>query len=95
MSAQGSKQTGQDRLLCAFASNSIDPAAHPPSSIQLKIPVDVRPSIKTHPVFSEIQPPEAGGDALPGELVFDLLTCRCSDASATSLEVRPFFTHRY
>lgn len=92
----GSQLAARERHLYAFASDSIGFAHHTPSSVWLNIPVGVRPSIETHPEFSENQPPESSGDALPGELVFDL-TYLCSDACAAfpKVRMRPFFTLSY
>lgn len=85
----GPLQDVQESLLNALANHSIHFADRPPSAIWYSIPSEVRSSIETNPRLDENQLMEAGGDALLGELMLDLLTRWCPDASTAFIKVIP------
>lgn len=84
------QQAVQEDLVYALATGDIDFAACPPSLIWSSIPAEIRSSIEMCPSPTENQHMEAGGDALLGELMFDLLTYWCPKAPTSFIVVRPY-----
>lgn len=86
--SQGLQLAVQEDLVYALATGDIDFADCPPSLIWLSVPVEVRSSIEMCPSLTENQHVEAGGDALLGEFMFDLLTYWCPNAVTSFIVVR-------